>query len=91
VVITSLDPTCDFREECKTVVVNAHGCGVIVHGQLKKTGTMVMVELVSTGANKKACVVTTISVEAGSSLLGLEFDGPENFWRVENPPQDWRV
>ena len=34
VVITSLDPSRNFREECNTVVVNVHGCGVILHERL---------------------------------------------------------
>jgi hypothetical protein len=88
VVVTSLDPTCDFREECKTVVVNAHGCGVIVHGRLKQ-GTAVMLELVSSGDAKEACVVMAISFEANSWLLGLQFNSPENLWQLKNPPQDW--
>jgi hypothetical protein len=29
--------------------------------------------------------------ESVSWLLGVEFDTPENFWGIENPPADWRV
>jgi len=90
VVVTYLDPTCDFREQCETVVINAHGCGVIVHKKLEHE-TSVLVELVSTGASKKAHVVAAVpTLEATAWLLGLEFDSPEkNFWRIEHPPADW--
>src|ERR1700687_3743480 len=34
--ITSLDPAYDFRVECTTVVINAHGRGVIIREELCK-------------------------------------------------------
>jgi hypothetical protein len=89
ITITSLGPACDLRVECKTVVVNADGCGVIVREQLEKD-TLVMVELVSNGRSKKGRVVLGIPLnENGSWLTGLEFDSPSNFWEIENPPADW--
>jgi hypothetical protein len=91
VVITCLDPFLDFREECKTVVVNAHGCGVIVHERLKNE-TPVTVKLVSNGRSKKGRIVLAIPViDDISWLLGLDFDSPENFWGIETPPPDWCV
>jgi translation initiation factor IF-1 len=56
ITITSLDPADDFRVECTTVVVNAHGCGVIIREQLFKD-TLVIVKLVSNGRSKKGRVV----------------------------------
>jgi len=91
VVITSLDPACAFHKECKTVFVNAHGCAVIVRERIEDE-TPVMLTLVSTGASKKGRVVLTVPLlESFSWLLGVEFDSPENFWEVENPPGDWRA
>ena len=87
-VVTSLDPTCDFRQECKTVVVNAHGCGFIARERLKD-GTSVMITLVASGASKKGRIVLAIRLlESVSWLLGVEFYSPGNFWEVENPPAD---
>ena len=89
VIVTSLDPAGDFRKECKTAVVNAHGCGIVVP-QLLNNQTPVTVELVSNGANKNGRVVLAIPLlENFSWLLGVEFDSPGNFWGVENPPADW--
>ncbi|MBZ5574462.1 MAG: hypothetical protein LAO09_21605 [Acidobacteriia bacterium] len=89
--IASLDPTCNFREECQTAVVNAQGCGVIVHRPLDSE-TPIVVKLISSGASKKARVVGAIPmVKTGSWLLGVAFDSPENFWQVDRPPADWCV
>jgi hypothetical protein len=91
ITITSLDPACDFRLECTTVVVNAHGCGVVVREQLMK-GTSVTVKLASNGRSKNGRVVLGIPLNENTSwLTGLEFDGPSNFWEIENPPADWPV
>lgn len=89
VVITCLDPSLNFREQCRTVVVNAHGCGVIVPESLK-IETPVTVELVSNGRCKEGRIVLATRV-IDSWLLGMEFDSPENFWGIETPPADWCV
>ena len=91
ITITSLDPTYDFRLDCTTVVVNAHGCGVIVREQLMKD-TLVTVKLVSNARSKKGRVVLGIPLNENTSwLTGLEFDNPSNLWEIENPPADWPV
>jgi hypothetical protein len=92
VVIASLDPARDFSGKYETVVVNAHGCGVIVGERLEKE-TRVTVELIASGRSKQARIVLAISLfESGSWLLGLEFDSPaREFWEIENPPADWAV
>jgi hypothetical protein len=92
IVITSLDPGRSFSGKYDTVVVNAHGCGVILPERLEKE-TPVAVELISNGQNRQAKVVLAISVVDGVSwLLGLEFDSPSGiFWEIENPPADWWI
>src|SRR5260370_25200432 len=91
ITITSVDPANDFRVECTTVVINAHGCGVIIREQLFKD-TLVIVKLVSNGRSKKGRVVLSIPLNENTSwLTGLEFDSPSNLWEIENPPADWPV
>jgi hypothetical protein len=68
VVITSLDPVRIFAGKHDTLVVNAHGCGVIVREQLEK-GTQMTVELVSNGRIKKARVVLVRPLMEGVSWL----------------------
>jgi hypothetical protein len=91
VVVTSLDPTCDFCKECETQFVSAHGCAVVVRERLRDD-TLVTMKLVSNGASKTGRVVLAVPLlESVSWLLGVEFDRPGNFWEVENPPADWCV
>jgi hypothetical protein len=92
VVITSLDPAHNFAGNYETLVVNAHGCGVIVREQLE-TEMPMTVELVANGRIKKARVVLVRPLTEGVSwLLGLEFEHPAaDFWEIENPPADWRT
>jgi hypothetical protein len=92
VVITSLDPEQTFSGKFKTVVINAHGCGIILPVQLKNK-TPVSVELISNGRSRMARIVLVLSVIEGASwLVGLEFDSPAGkFWEIENPPADWEV
>jgi hypothetical protein len=74
-----------------TVVVNAHGCGVIIREQLCKD-RLVIVKLVSNGRGKKGRVVLSIPLNENTSwLTGLEFDSPSNLWEIEDPPADWPV
>jgi hypothetical protein len=88
-VITSLDPARNSSGKYETVVVNAHGCGVIVSERLEKE-TRVTVELIASGRSKQARIVLAISLVEGISwLLGLEFDSPaHDFWEIENPPAE---
>ena len=92
VVITSLDPEQKFSGKHDTVVVNAHGCGIILPVQLKNK-TPVSVELILNGRSKTARVALVLSIIDGASwLAGLEFDHPAgDFWGIENPPEDWQV
>ena len=92
ILITSLDPAHSFSGQYETIVVNAHGCGVILPERLEKE-TPVVVEVISNGRNRRAKVVLAIAVVEGVSwLLGLEFDSPSGiFWEIENPPADWWI
>jgi hypothetical protein len=91
IVITSLDPEQNFSGKYETVVVNAHGCGIILPMRLKNR-TPVSVELISNGRSKTARTALALTVIEGASwLVGLEFDSPAGgFWEIENPPADWQ-
>jgi hypothetical protein len=93
VLITTLDLRNQICEECRTVAINAHGCGVIMQ-EPPKIGAPLLIDLLAQPRSKKARVVVCVPLsEAGpkSYLVGLEFETPENFWGVENPPADWAV
>jgi hypothetical protein len=91
VLVTTLDLRNQVCEECRTVAINAHGCGVVMSEPLK-VGIPVLIDLLAEERSKKARVTVCIPVaEAGQEayLVGLEFETPENFWGIENPPADW--
>ncbi len=92
IVLTSLDPKQKFCGQQETVVVNAHGCGVLLPVQLGNK-TPVSVELISNGRSKSGKIVLVRTVIEGARwLVGLEFDVPAgDFWEIENPPEDWQV
>jgi hypothetical protein len=93
VLITSLDLRSGFCEECKTVAVNAHGCGVVTSEALK-VGSQVTVDLLDVERSIRGNVVVGVPLDdAGSSgwLTGIEFVTPSNFWGLEDPPADWVV
>ena len=71
VIRTSLDPAYCFRKECKTAIVNAHGCGIIVP-QLLNHQTPVTVELASNGATKRGRLLAIPLLEHFSWLPDLQ-------------------
>lgn len=59
-----------------------------------KVGTPLLIDLLAQQRSKKARVVVCVPLsEAGPKtyLVGLEFETPENFWGIENPPADWAI
>lgn len=93
VLITTLDLRNQICEECRTVAINAHGCGVIMQEPLKM-GTPILIDLLAQQRSRKARVVVCVPLaetDPKTYLIGLEFEVPENFWGIENPPADWDV
>ena len=90
--VTSLDPADPFSEQCNTILVNAHGCGMIVPRALAH-GFRVQLEIVSSkrcGAARVAEVVP-LGGDPETWLVGLELDVPGNFWGIEYAPSDWKI
>jgi hypothetical protein len=92
VLLSSLDPSRKYFEEGRTVSVNAHGAGVVV-GQSLPKGTPVMLDLMLESRWAKARVVDVVAVPGKEPrwLVGIALLELGNFWKVENPPEDWRI
>jgi hypothetical protein len=92
VLFTSLDHNHEFSELCETIVVNAHGCGLIAHRPLEY-GTPVRLEIRTSKRNATARVAGVISLggQPESWLIGIELDQPGNFWGIEYAPTDWTI
>lgn len=88
--VTSLDPKVKFAEDCNTVTVNAHGCGLISPKRLA-AGTRVTLEIVSDKQRTTARVLDVVPLndENTSWLLGMEMEHTGNFWGIKYAPADW--
>ncbi len=88
--VTSLDPKIQFTENCTTVTVSAHGCGVIASRQVA-SGTPVQLEIVvdQQRTNARVLEVVPLNDEKTSWLLGMELERPGNFWGIKYAPVDW--
>jgi len=81
----------DFKEETRTLVVNAHGSLIALAAQ-------VVAQQVVTLANKSThqsieCRVVHIgSAQGGKTQVAVEFIKPSGkFWHIDFPPDDWVV
>jgi len=92
VLVTSLDPACEFSEECTTTLVSAHGCGLVVQRPLAR-GLPVRLEIVPAKRRTTACVADVVPLGGTPEtwLLGMELDTPGNFWGIDYAPSDWTI
>lgn len=88
--VTSLDPKLEFAENCSTVTVNAHGCGLISPKPLS-AGTRVTLEIVSDKQSTTARVLDVVPLDDAKTswLLGMEMEQAGNFWGIKYAPADW--
>jgi hypothetical protein len=88
--VTSLDPKVEFAEDCTTVTVNAHGCGVISPRRLA-AGTRVQLEITADKQAASARVHDVVPLDEGQTswLLGMEMEQAGNFWGIKYAPADW--
>jgi hypothetical protein len=92
VLLTSLDVTVPFSEQCNTTLVNAHGCGLVAPSAIAQ-GVHMRMEIVSAKRHTTARVEQVVSLggDPETWLLGLELDVPGNFWGIDYAPSDWRI
>ena len=92
VFVTSLDPNPSRRicEECHTVTINAHGCGVIASERVP-AGTHVLLDLLAEPRQARGVVIDAVPLDnSGTSwLIGIELATFGNFWGIVDPPSDW--
>lgn len=88
--VSSLDPKIKFSENCNTVTVSAHGCGIVSPKKLA-TGTRISLEIVADNQTTTARVLEVVPLDDNGSswLLGLEMEKPGNFWGIKYAPADW--
>lgn len=92
ILVTSLDPSFEFSEECITTLVNAHGCGLVVQRSFPRD-VPVRLEIIRTKRHTTARVADVVPLggEPETWLLGMELDAPGNFWGIDYAPSDWKI
>jgi hypothetical protein len=92
VLVTSLDAAVEYAQECKTTLVNAHGCGLITQSSLPRD-LPVRLEIVPSKRSTTARVADVVSLGGSPEtwLVGMELDTPGNFWGIEYAPSDWKI
>jgi hypothetical protein len=78
-----------FSEVCETMVVNAHGCSLRSSNKLE-AGSPVQFHT-KDGNWTMAHIVDCQPLNAGQSgwMLAATLEKPDNFWGLENYPEDW--
>jgi len=92
ILVTSLDPSFEFSEECITTLVNAHGCGLVVQRSFPRD-LPVRLQIVPAKRHTTARVADVVPLggEPETWLLGMELDTPGNFWGIDYAPSDWKI
>lgn len=88
VLLTSLDPNIVFRAQCKTLVVNLHGCGLRITSTLPR-GTRVQLQVSGNVITGRVVDSVWYARDKKLWMLGIELDQPGNFWGIKDPPKDW--
>ena len=88
--ITSLDPERRVCEECPTVSINAHGCGVRAQERIRP-GTRVLLDLLTEERSAKGVVIDAVPLHSSGDdwLIGIELETSGNFWGLSDAPLDW--
>jgi len=92
ILVTSLDPNRRVCEECETVAINAHGCGVIAPEKIL-LGSRVLLDLLTDDRHTSGVVVDAVALDNSGDnwLIGIELDNFGKFWGVLDAPSDWRT
>ena len=88
--VTSLSPFLQVSEECHTVAVNNHGCGVRVAREME-LGLPVLLDELPTGQKATASVASCVPLGTDGKfwIVGLELDNTGNIWGLPSAPSDW--
>ena len=78
-----------FREETRTMTVNAHGA-LLVLASAKAINSSVILINNKTSTEAQCRVVYLKEMEKGRVELSVEFVSPQpRFWGIAFPPEDW--
>jgi len=81
----------EFKEETRTLVVNAHGALIALAAGVAPQQSITLANK-ATQQSIECSVVHIGSAQGGKSQVGVEFIKPSGkFWQIDFPPDDWVV
>jgi hypothetical protein len=81
----------DFKEEARTLVVNAHGA-LISLATAVVAGQHITISNKATSQSLDCRIVYLGTAQGGKTQMGIEFVRPSpSFWQIDFPPDDWVV
>lgn len=81
----------EFKEEGRTLVVNAHGA-LISLGSPVVAGQHITIFNKATSKSLDCRIVYLGTAQGGRTQMGIEFVRPSpSFWQIDFPPDDWVV
>lgn len=81
----------EFKEEARTLVVNAHGALIALAAPVV-AGQPLSIFNKATSKSLDCRVVYLGSAQGGKTQMGIEFVRPSpGFWQIDFPPDDWVV
>ncbi len=86
--VRSLDPGFSFDSECKTLLVNAHGCGFQSTAQIP-VGIALLFSIKDRQATATVLNATSLGENSGLWVVGAKLHQSGNFWGLPSPPADW--
>ena len=86
--VRSLDPGLQFEGQCKTLLVNAQGCGFQCSRQLP-VGIAVLFTIDGRQATATVLNATALGDATSAWVIGAKLHQSGNFWGLPSPPADW--
>jgi len=81
----------DFKEDARTLVVNAHGALIALAAEVA-AGQQINVANKATQKSLECHIVYLGNAESGKTQMGIEFiKSSAGFWQIDFPPDDWVV
>jgi len=81
----------DFKEETRTLVVNAHGALISLAARVAAQQNITLSNK-ATQQSIDCRVVHLGNMQGGKAQVGVEFAKPSaKFWQIDFPPDDWVV
>jgi len=81
----------EFKEETRTLVVNAHGALISLSAAVVAQQSITLTNK-ATQQSIECRVVHISGAQSGKSQVGVEFVKPSGkFWQIDFPPDDWVV